>query len=56
VVPWQTSPSEISLPEARTDGALVQSGTTILYVGGTDGTTVSDKTFIATTSGTGNFD
>jgi hypothetical protein len=56
VVPWQTSPAEISLPEARTDGALVQSGTTILYVGGTDGTAASNKTFIATTSGTGNFD
>jgi hypothetical protein len=56
VVPWQTSPAEVSLPEARTDGAVVQSGTTLLYVGGTDGTTVSDKTFIATTSGTGNFD
>lgn len=56
VVPWSTSPAEISRPEPRTDGAVVQSGTTILYVGGTDGKTVSDKTFVAKTSGTGNFD
>ena len=56
VVPWSTSPAEISLPEARTDGAMVQSGTTILYVGGSDGTTASDKTFMAKTSGVGNFD
>ena len=56
VVPWSTSPPELSLPEPRTDGAVVQSGTTIMYVGGTDGTAASDKTFIAKTSGVGNFD
>jgi hypothetical protein len=56
IVPWSTSPAQISLPEPRTDGALVQSGTTILYVGGSDGTKASEKTFVATTSGTGNFD
>jgi len=56
VVPWSTSPAQISLPEPRTDGAVVQSGTTILYVGGSDGKTASDKTFIAKTSGVGNFD
>jgi hypothetical protein len=56
VVPWSTSPAQISLPEARTDGAVVQSGTSILYVGGSDGTAASDKTFVAKTSGTGNFD
>jgi hypothetical protein len=56
VVPWSTSPAEISLPAPRTDGSVVQSGTTILYVGGSDGTTASDQTFVAHTSGTGNFD
>jgi hypothetical protein len=56
MVPWTTSPAEISLPEARTDGAVVQSGTTIMYVGGSNGTAASEKTFIAKTSGTGNFD
>src|SRR5580765_910949 len=56
VVPWSTSPAQISLPEPRTDGAVVQSGTTIIYVGGSDGKAASDKTFIAKTSGVGNFD
>ena len=56
VVPWSSSPTEIALPEPRTDGAMVQSGTTIMYVGGSDGTTASDKTFISKTSGVGNFD
>jgi hypothetical protein len=56
VVPWSTSPAQISLPEPRTDGAMVQSGTTIMYVGGSDGTKASEKTFIAKTSGVGNFD
>jgi hypothetical protein len=56
MVPWTTSPPEISLPEPRTDGAVVQSGTTILYVGGSDGTAPSAKTFVSRTSGTGNFD
>ena len=56
IVPWSTSPAQISLPEPRTDGVVVQSGTTILYVGGSDGTKASEKTFVATTSGTGNFD
>ena len=56
MVPWSTSPAEISLPEVRTDGALAQSGTTIMYVGGSDGSKPSEKTFVAKTSGTGNFD
>jgi hypothetical protein len=56
MVPWAASPAEISLPEPRTDGAMAQSGTTILYVGGFDGTAASGKTFVAKTSGTGNFD
>ena len=56
VVPWATSPAEISLPAPRTDGAVVQSGTTIIYVGGSDGSTASADTFVAKTSGTGNFD
>ena len=39
VVPWQPSPPEIALPAPRTDGAVVQSGTTLLYIGGSDGKT-----------------
>jgi hypothetical protein len=56
VVPWDTSPPNISLPGARTDGAIVQSGTTILYVGGTDGSAPSDQTFMTKAAGVGNFD
>lgn len=56
VVPWSSSPSQLALPEPRTDGAMVQSGTTIMYVGGSDGTTASNKTFVASTTGVGNFD
>jgi hypothetical protein len=56
VVPWAASPSEISLPAPRTDGAVVQSGTSLLYVGGSDGKAAVDTTFVTKTSGTGNFD
>lgn len=56
VVPWAASPTEISLPAPRTDGAIVQSGTSILYVGGSDGTAATDTTFVAKASGSGNFD
>src|SRR5258706_747806 len=56
VVPWSSSPTELALPEPRTDGAVVQSGTTIIYVGGSDGTKASDRTSIAKTSGVGNSD
>jgi len=56
VVPWSASPAEISLPAPRTDGAVVQSGTSVLYVGGSDGKAAVDTTFVAKTSGTGNFD
>lgn len=38
-LPWEPAPTELSLPQPRTDGALVQSGTSLLYVGGsTNGT------------------
>nr|MBA2382426.1 hypothetical protein [Chloroflexota bacterium] len=56
VVPWATSPENLALPEARTDGAIVQSGTSILFVGGSDGATASDKTFLTKSAGVGNFD
>ena len=56
IVPWEASPTQINLPEPRTDAAMVQSGTTILAVGGSDGGAASDKTFQSKVSGTGNFD
>ena len=56
VLPWHPSPAELSLSAARTDGALVQLGNQILFIGGSDGTTATDEVLVATTSGTGNFD
>ncbi len=56
VVPWEVAPDLINLPAVRTDGSVVQSGTTLLYVGGTDGTTPSSDVYIAKTAGVGNLD
>ena len=56
VVPWDVSPPELSLPQPRTDGSVVQVGTRLLYVGGTDGKTAQSTVFVASTVGTGNFD
>jgi hypothetical protein len=56
LVPWHPSPEQLALPEARTDGAVLQVGTKILYIGGTDGTTAQSDVFVAQTVGTGNFD
>jgi len=56
VIPWDVAPTELSLPAARIDGAIAQIGTKILYIGGSDGKTATDTTFVATTSGVGNFD
>ncbi len=56
LVPWHPSPEQLALPEARTDGAVLQVGTKILYIGGTDGSTAQADVFVAQTVGTGNFD
>jgi hypothetical protein len=56
VIPWEVAPTELSLPAARVDGAIAQIGTKILYIGGSDGKTATDTTYIAKTSGVGNFD
>lgn len=55
VLPWEPSPAELSLPVPRTDGAAVVAGTKLLYIGGTDGTTASDKVFVAALYPNGNF-
>ena len=54
--PWETSPAELTLPQPRTDGAVLQVGTQILYIGGSDGTTAQSTVYVARTVGTGNFD
>ncbi|HVA86674.1 MAG TPA: kelch repeat-containing protein [Candidatus Saccharimonadales bacterium] len=46
-LPWDPSPPELSLPAGRYDGAVVQSGTKFLYIGGTDGQHASDQVFVA---------
>jgi hypothetical protein len=56
IVPWESSPPELTLPQPRTDGSIVQVGTNLLYIGGSDGTTAKAEVFVATTTGTGNFD
>jgi hypothetical protein len=55
-VPWEVAPPELSLPAPRIDGAVAQSGTKLLYIGGSDGKGPTDTTFVATASGVGNFD
>ena len=55
-MPWDASPPELALPQARTDGAVVQVGTRLLYIGGSDGTKAQSNVFVAKTVGTGNFD
>jgi len=56
LVPWHPSPPELALPAARTDGAVLQVGTKVLYIGGSDGTTAQKTTYVARTVGSGNFD
>src|SRR3954452_10774302 len=47
VTPWIVSPPQVSLPEARTQGVAAQIGTNLLYIGGSDGSAASKKTFVA---------
>ena len=56
VVPWDASPPELALPQARTDGSVVQVGTRLLYIGGSDGKAAQSAVYVAPTVGTGNFD
>lgn len=56
LVPWHPSPPDLALPAPRTDGAVLQVGTKILYIGGSDGTTAQKTVYVARTVGSGNFD
>jgi N-acetylneuraminic acid mutarotase len=47
MLPWQPSPEQIALPAGRTDGAAVQYGTKLLYIGGSDGQAASADVSIA---------
>jgi hypothetical protein len=55
ILPWQASPAELLLPAGRRDGAAVQVGTHLLYIGGTDGTTASDAVYVSDLYPDGNF-
>jgi hypothetical protein len=54
--PWEVAPPEISLPAPRVDGSIAQSGTQLLFIGGSDGSKPTRTTYVSTMSGTGNFD
>ena len=56
IVPWHQSPTELSLPQPRTDGTAIQLGSKILYIGGSDGSTAQSSVYVAQVAGTGNFD
>jgi hypothetical protein len=56
LVPWHPSPRELALPQPRTDGGVLQVGTKLLYIGGSDGTTAQSTVYVARTVDGGNFD
>ena len=56
VVPWQKSPPEVNLPQPRMDGSVVQAGTKLLYIGGSDGSNASADVSVAQVVEVGNFD
>jgi hypothetical protein len=59
VLAWEQSPTEpvdISLPAPRTDGALVQAGRKLLFIGGSDGNTAVATVYQAEIVPVGNFD
>jgi len=49
VVPWQGSPQQVALPAARTNGAAVQLGSHLVYIGGSDGKAATATTYVTTT-------
>jgi hypothetical protein len=55
ILPWDHSPQELLLPAGRRDGAAVQVGTHLLYIGGTDGKAAAKTVFEADLPGNGNF-
>jgi hypothetical protein len=55
ILPWQASPSELALPAPRAGGTVVQFGSKVLYVGGTDGSTPVDSVYVAALATDGNF-
>jgi hypothetical protein len=54
-IPWDPSPQQLALPAPRVDGAAIQASVKILYIGGSDGQTASDKVFVSDAFTPGNF-
>ena len=56
VLPWQTSPAELALPEARAGSSVFQTGTTVALIGGTVGNdSATDEVLLTEISLEGNF-
>ena len=55
VLPWQTSPDAINLPQPRTGGVVAAIGKQLLYIGGSDGKAAQSNTYI-TNAANGTFD
>jgi hypothetical protein len=55
VVPWDQSPQELALPAPRVDGVAILAGTKILYIGGSDGTNASERTYVADAFASGTY-
>jgi hypothetical protein len=56
VLPWEPSPSELALPAARADAAIVGAGLQTVLVGGTDGTAPQSTVFATVIRPDGNLD
>ncbi len=56
MLPWQPSPSELALPAARTQAAVVAAGLDTLLVGGTDGTAPQASVFATVLHADGSLD
>lgn len=58
ITPWHEAPTDpvsLNLPEGRTEGAAMQVGTNILFIGGTDGQAPSADVFVAQAVQPGNY-
>ena len=55
ILPWQVSPTELLLPAGRRDGVVVQAGTHLLYIGGSDGSKAVASVYVADLYPAGNF-
>lgn len=51
VVPWQSAPGELALPQPRTQAAAAQLGTNLLLIGGSDGNGPTATTYVSTLEG-----